>query len=148
MVLQFNINKTNAKIVATNKPEYVLGAGWVDFMGNYTNTVKSIYHDSSGFFKGWTLKDKHTYHVFESRIKYISREIKYRDIITYKGEKYKVSSAYLGVLNECKIKYNEPPHSRTIDFLSYDGVDMSCLLKPVKFIIHVTPLNIRDHGKA
>jgi hypothetical protein len=108
-------------------------------MGNHTSTIKDIYEDKHGFYKNFKITDKHKYHVFESRIKSICGEIKFKETIKHNSKNYRVTNAYLGVLNQCKLVYH-PYKNRSIDYLTFEGTDMNCLIKTIKFILHVTEL--------
>jgi len=142
--IQLPINKTNTKLISQNSTVcYVLGIGKTDYtIHKDANDIKQMYFDKTGYFKGFRIVDFHNYHVFKARIKSIAGEIKYKDEFTYKGKKYKINSAYIGVCDRCKLVYH-PCANRSIDYLTFDGEDMSTLDEQLKYILSVSEIFCR-----
>ena len=141
MILQLEINKTNTKLISTNKTScYILGIGMTDYtIHREANDIKEMYYDRTGFFKNFGIKDFHNYHVYQARIKSIAGEIKYKEIITYKGKKYNVIDAYIGLPDKCRLIYN-PYRHRSIDYLTFEGEDMKNITEHLKYVLILTEL--------
>ena len=139
MILQLNVNKTNTKVVSTNKTTcYIFGIG----MTNYTihkdaYDISNIYSDNN-YYHNYTILDKHNHHVFRARIRSIVDDIKWRQVILYKGKKYNVIDSYIGIENECRAKLDDKICSYRS--LVFEGTDIKFVPKKIKYILNLSEI--------
>lgn len=141
-ILELEINKKNTEIVSTNSTTcYVMGIGETDYtIHRDADDIHHMYADPYGFYKNFTTENKHQYHVFESRIKSIAGDIKWKDKIIIDDKTYKVNNAYIGLPNKCKLIYH-PYGNRSIDYLTFEGDDMSVISEPLKYVLTVETID-------
>lgn len=137
-IITFGINKTSTKFLSKNKTRcYVYGIGWTNYTIHYdADRIKEMYNDKTGFFNGYTIKDFHYYHVFQSRIKSIAGSINWESVIKINDIRYKVLDAYIGVPDVCKIKYI-PHRTKSIDRLEYEGIPMEQVKEKLKYVLQI-----------
>ena len=137
-VILLEINKTNTALIAENsKSCYVIGIGKTDYtIHKHANDIKDMYFPKYTIFKGWKITDFHAYHVFQSRVKSICREIKFRERFKYKGEIVNVKRAFIGIPNYCELVYNEGSR-KTIDSITSKGHDYKLSNERLMYIIEI-----------
>jgi hypothetical protein len=132
------INKTNTKLIAKNSQScYIIGIGKTDYtIHRDANEIKNMYFPKYTTFKDWKITDFHTYHVFQSRIKSICGEIKFRENFKYKGKTVNVKHAFIGIPNSSELIYNEGGR-KTIDSITCKGQDYKESNQRLMYIIEV-----------
>lgn len=135
--IYLNINKTNTELIASNsKVCYIIGIGKTDYtIHKHANEIRE-YYNSRKFFKNWSVNLMHNYHVFQSRLKSICGEIRFRDSFKYKGEIVNVKRAFIGIPDFCEIKYNEGGRKQ-IDSLTSEVNDYKLSDKKLMYIIEI-----------
>ena len=136
--LLFEINKTNTALLAENsKSCYIIGIGKTDYtIYRDANEVKDFYFPKYNHFKNWSINLMHNYHVFQSRIKSICGQIKFRESFKYKGKIVNVKRAFIGIPNYCELVYNES-ESKTIDSITSKGQDYKLSNERLMYIVEV-----------
>jgi hypothetical protein len=132
------INKTNTELISKNsKSCYIIGIGKTDYtIHRDANEVKNYYSPNQNFFKNWSINLMHNYHVFQSRIKSICREIEFRETFKYKGEIINVKRIHIGIPNYCELVYNEG-RGKTIDSITSKGCDYKKSNERLMYVVEV-----------
>lgn len=132
------INKTNTGLISENpKSCYITGIGKTDYtIHRDADEIKNMYFPKYTTFKDWKITDFHTYHVFQSRIKSICGQIKFRESFKYKGKIVNVKRAFVGIPNYCELVYNEGCR-KTIDSITSKGQDYKLSNERLMYIVEV-----------
>lgn len=133
-----DINRKNSQLICENDiRKYVIGIGWTDYtVHKEAEDVDIIYTDEYGFYKNFSLKEKHTYHVFKSRVRQIVQELKPKQKVELNGVEYSIKRIYIGIPDVIEL-INNIGHSRKPDFITYKGVDITEVESKLMYVIEV-----------
>jgi hypothetical protein len=134
--LLLEINKTNTALLAENpKYCYVMGIGKTNYtVHRDAGEIKDYYFPKYNHFVNWSINLMHNYHVFQSRIKSICGEIKFKKCFKHKGRIINVKRAFIGIPNYCELVYNEGGR-RTISSITSKGQDYRLSNERLMYII-------------
>jgi hypothetical protein len=132
------INKTNTELISKNsKSCYIMGIGKTDYtIHRDANEIKDYYSPKQNFFENWSINLMHNYHVFQSRIKSICGQIKFRETFKYKGEIINVKRISIGIPSYCELVYNEGGR-KEIDSITSEGQDYKLSNERLMYIVEV-----------
>ncbi len=136
MIIELDITKENTELISDNDTmQYIIGIGETDYtIHRDANDINEMYVDRYGFYKDMNV---HNYHVFQSRIKTIAGDIKWKKSFKYNDKNYNIIDAYIGVENKCRLIYNKADFKSSIDYLTFDGLNMSAIEEKLKYVINV-----------
>ena len=134
----FEINKTNTALLSENsKSCYIIGIGKTNYtVHRDANEIKDYYFPKHNHFVNWSINLMHNYHVFQSRLKSICGNIKFRKSFKYKGKTVNVKRTFIGIPNYCELVYNEG-RWKTIDSITSVGQDYKLSNERLMYIVEV-----------